>query len=160
MYVRMYVWKSCISVCMYVHIYIYIGACTASKPKHLAWNFRATIYLVCFMDLWPAPPPHIHIISTSFLSMATHGHTILAHLTKEFVSANLHDRNDPRLHPHPTLAAVALLSLLLVQTWACAPRKKRCVQARTRVKKKFDINKMVNSYNTAWNKIYYKSLIR
>ena len=38
--------------------------------------------------------------------------------------------------------------------------KKRCVQARTRVKKKFDINKMVNSYNTAWNKIYYKSLIR
>ena len=35
--------------------------------------------------------------------------------------------------------------------------EKRCIQARNRIKKNFDIERMVKSYNIAWNKIYYKN---
>ena len=35
--------------------------------------------------------------------------------------------------------------------------EKRCTQARNRIKKNFDIDRMVKSYNIAWNKIYYKN---
>ena len=35
--------------------------------------------------------------------------------------------------------------------------KKRCIQARHRINKNFDINRMVKSYNNAWNEFYYKN---
>ena len=38
--------------------------------------------------------------------------------------------------------------------------KKRCLHARYRIKKSYDINIMVKAYEQAWSKIYYKKLIK